>query len=249
MSGSTTPREPPHTCLSRRGRTSRLVGASYLLLAAGTGRLNECGSHERHLRAERQRMDERIQPPLTVDEIAELTGIEHGGVLAEIHSGRLLARKIRGRYLITAQNYTEWLAPGRAALPGARTRPRRPGRGIPQRRSQLGLRQQGPARRRQGWRGGPVRRLRGARVRARAPRRARAAPTCAGAAGAAQRFPQGARIRAAAVPGGRQVRDTLAPMPPRASGEIKTHAWADGRTVSYSLRVRAYGERHQLKLG
>jgi hypothetical protein len=38
-------------------------------------------------------------------------------------------------------------------------------------------------------------------------------------------------------------------MPPRASGEIKTHAWADGRTVSYSLRVRAYGERHQLKLG
>ena len=45
------------------------------------------------------------------------------------------------------------------------------------------------------------------------------------------------------------MRGTLAPMPPRASGEIKTHAWADGRTVSYSLRVRAYGERHQLKLG
>ncbi len=45
------------------------------------------------------------------------------------------------------------------------------------------------------------------------------------------------------------MRDTLAPMPPRASGEIRTHVWADGRTVSYSLRVRAYGERHQLKLG
>ncbi len=62
-------------------------------------------------------MDERIQSPLTVDEIAELTGIEHGGVLAEIHSGRLLARKIRGRYLVTAQNYSEWLVPDEPRFP------------------------------------------------------------------------------------------------------------------------------------
>jgi integrase len=45
------------------------------------------------------------------------------------------------------------------------------------------------------------------------------------------------------------VRGTLVAVPPRASGEIKTHPWADGRTVSYSLRVRAHGTRHQLKLG
>jgi excisionase family DNA binding protein len=62
-------------------------------------------------------MDERIESPMTVDEIAELTGIAHGGVLAEIHSGQLLARKIRGRYLITAQNYTEWLASDQPRFP------------------------------------------------------------------------------------------------------------------------------------
>jgi excisionase family DNA binding protein len=55
--------------------------------------------------------------PLTVDEVAELTGIEYGGVLAEIDSGRLPARKIRGRYLITAQNYTAWLAPEEPPFP------------------------------------------------------------------------------------------------------------------------------------
>ena len=62
-------------------------------------------------------MDERIAPPMTVGQVAELTGIEHGGVLAEIRSGRLLARKICGRYLITAENYTEWLAPDGPRFP------------------------------------------------------------------------------------------------------------------------------------
>ena len=62
-------------------------------------------------------MDECIEPPMTVEEIAKLTGIDYGGVLAEIHSGRLPARMICGRYLITAQNYTQWLAPEESRFP------------------------------------------------------------------------------------------------------------------------------------
>ena len=58
-----------------------------------------------------------LEQPLTVDEIAELTGIQYGGVIAEIRSGRLLARKIRGRYLITPQNYAEWLSPEEPRFP------------------------------------------------------------------------------------------------------------------------------------
>ena len=58
-----------------------------------------------------------IEPPMSANDIAELTGIDYGGVLAEIHSGRLPARRIRGRYLITAQNYMEWLAPEEQRFP------------------------------------------------------------------------------------------------------------------------------------
>ncbi len=38
-------------------------------------------------------------------------------------------------------------------------------------------------------------------------------------------------------------------VPPRASGAIDSYTWADGRTVTWRLRVRAYGRRHTIILG
>lgn len=39
------------------------------------------------------------------------------------------------------------------------------------------------------------------------------------------------------------------PMPRAATGTVETHEWADGRTVTYRLRVRAGGKRHRITLG
>jgi integrase len=41
----------------------------------------------------------------------------------------------------------------------------------------------------------------------------------------------------------------VAAMPPRASGSIEPYAHADGRTVSYTLRVRSGGQRYRVTLG
>lgn len=38
-------------------------------------------------------------------------------------------------------------------------------------------------------------------------------------------------------------------MPPRATGSIETHHWADGRTVTFRLRVRSNGVRYRIDLG
>ena len=44
--------------------------------------------------------------------------------------------------------------------------------------------------------------------------------------------------------------DTLAHgMPRRATGSIESYRWKDARTVTWRLRVRAYGRRHRLDLG
>jgi integrase len=42
---------------------------------------------------------------------------------------------------------------------------------------------------------------------------------------------------------------TLAGVPARGSGSVIVHEWKDGETVSYSGRVRAYGERYQVDFG
>jgi integrase len=39
------------------------------------------------------------------------------------------------------------------------------------------------------------------------------------------------------------------PMPRAATGTVETHEWADGRTVTYRLRVRSDGKRHRINLG
>jgi integrase len=38
-------------------------------------------------------------------------------------------------------------------------------------------------------------------------------------------------------------------MPRRATGRIEPHEWADGRTVTFRLKVRAHGERYTITLG
>ena len=38
-------------------------------------------------------------------------------------------------------------------------------------------------------------------------------------------------------------------MPRRATGRIEPHEWADGRTVTFRLKVRAQGRRHTISLG
>jgi hypothetical protein len=38
-------------------------------------------------------------------------------------------------------------------------------------------------------------------------------------------------------------------MPRRATGRIEPHEWADGRTVTFRLKVRALGRRHTISLG
>ena len=42
---------------------------------------------------------------------------------------------------------------------------------------------------------------------------------------------------------------TLARMPRRATGTIVAHRWADGRTVTFRLKVRADGKRYTISLG
>jgi integrase len=42
---------------------------------------------------------------------------------------------------------------------------------------------------------------------------------------------------------------TLATMPRRATGTIDPHQWADGRTVTFRLKVRADGKRYTISLG
>ena len=41
----------------------------------------------------------------------------------------------------------------------------------------------------------------------------------------------------------------LAGMPRRATGRIEPHEWADGRTVTFRLKVRAHGQRYTITLG
>jgi integrase len=41
----------------------------------------------------------------------------------------------------------------------------------------------------------------------------------------------------------------LATMPRRATGTIEKHPWKDGRTVTFRLKVRAYGNRYRITLG
>jgi hypothetical protein len=41
----------------------------------------------------------------------------------------------------------------------------------------------------------------------------------------------------------------LRAMPRSATGTIETHRWKDGRTITYRLRVRAYGRRWRIDLG
>ena len=41
----------------------------------------------------------------------------------------------------------------------------------------------------------------------------------------------------------------LAGMPRRATGRIEPHDWADGRTVTFRLKVRAHGQRYTITLG
>lgn len=41
----------------------------------------------------------------------------------------------------------------------------------------------------------------------------------------------------------------LATMPRRATGTIDPHQWADGRTVTFRLKVRADGQRYTISLG
>ncbi len=43
--------------------------------------------------------------------------------------------------------------------------------------------------------------------------------------------------------------DRVGVVPPRATGTIETHAWKDGRTVSYRARVRFNGQRYRLDFG
>jgi hypothetical protein len=38
-------------------------------------------------------------------------------------------------------------------------------------------------------------------------------------------------------------------MPRRATGRIEPHVWADGRTVTFRLKVRAHGQRYTITLG
>lgn len=38
-------------------------------------------------------------------------------------------------------------------------------------------------------------------------------------------------------------------MPRAATGEVQSYEWSDGRTVTWRLRVRAYGHRHRVTLG
>lgn len=56
-----------------------------------------------------------LEQPLTVAKIAELTGIQYSGVIAEIRSGRLLARKFAADN--TPQNYAEWFSPEEPRFP------------------------------------------------------------------------------------------------------------------------------------
>jgi len=42
---------------------------------------------------------------------------------------------------------------------------------------------------------------------------------------------------------------SLAPMPRRATGTVESYAWKDGRTLTWRLRVRAFGKRHRIDLG
>src|SRR5512144_2063423 len=43
--------------------------------------------------------------------------------------------------------------------------------------------------------------------------------------------------------------DRLANMPRRATGRMETHEWADGRTVTFRLKLRPYGKRYTISLG
>jgi hypothetical protein len=45
------------------------------------------------------------------------------------------------------------------------------------------------------------------------------------------------------------VESTLARMPRRATGTIDPHQWADGRTITFRLKVRADGKRYTISLG
>ena len=53
----------------------------------------------------------RVEPPMTPQEIAALTGLHYQTVLAEIHAGQLRAKKVRGHYLILPEHYQAWLEP------------------------------------------------------------------------------------------------------------------------------------------
>jgi integrase len=45
------------------------------------------------------------------------------------------------------------------------------------------------------------------------------------------------------------MRASLATMPRRATGRVEPHEWADGRTVTFRLKVRADGRRYTISLG
>jgi integrase len=45
------------------------------------------------------------------------------------------------------------------------------------------------------------------------------------------------------------VQASLARMPRRATGRIEPHEWADGRTVTFRLKLRAHGQRYTITLG
>jgi len=38
-------------------------------------------------------------------------------------------------------------------------------------------------------------------------------------------------------------------MPRRATGTVAPHRWADGRTITFRLKVRANGKRYTISLG
>lgn len=59
----------------------------------------------------------QVAPTLSPRDVAELTGLGYQTVLAEIHDGRLRARKIRNHYLITTAAFHDWLEPDEQPAP------------------------------------------------------------------------------------------------------------------------------------
>lgn len=50
-----------------------------------------------------------LEPTMTPADVAALTGLSYQTVLAEIKTGGLRAKRVRGRYLITREAYEAWL--------------------------------------------------------------------------------------------------------------------------------------------